>query len=265
MVPTEHIRYDAVVGGEAGLVHATGEPDRAPVRPGIPVTDLMTGFNAAIAMLGALLSKQKTGKGMYIDVSMFDCQVAAMSNLASSWLNAGVEVVRVGTGHTNVAPYQVFTVKDGYLMIGIGNDIQFGRLAIAMNHPEWAESPMFATNADRLKNKVALIALMTDTLMEEPQSVWVERFKEKGFPFGMVNNMEQVFAHPQTHARQLVAEIPHPLTGTAKMVVPQIVYDGERMPIRSAPPGLGEDTVDILKEIGLTEEEIKSLKSERVI
>ncbi|KAM0747698.1 CAIB/BAIF family enzyme [Meredithblackwellia eburnea MCA 4105] len=257
--------YDAVIGGEAGLVFATGEPDRAPVRPGIPVTDLSAGYNAAIACLGAYVQKLRTGKGVYIDVSMFDVQVAAMTNLASAWLNGGQEVVRVGTGHSNVAPYQVFTVKDGYLMIGIGNDIQFARLATAMGRPEWADSKLFKTNADRMKNKLSLVELMTEVFMSENQSTWYERFTGKGFPFGMVNNMEQVFNHPQAKARKLAVDVPHPLTGSVKMVGPSIMYDGERMPIRKPPPGLGEDTVEILKELGLEDEEIQGLRKDRVV
>ncbi|KZO91427.1 CAIB/BAIF family enzyme [Calocera viscosa TUFC12733] len=252
--------YDAVVGGEAGIVHATGERDRPPVRPGIPVTDILTGFNATIALSAALLSRQKTGEGLYVDVSMFDCQVAAMTNLASAWLNGGVEAIRVGTGHTNVAPYQVFPTADGYIMIGIGNDVQFKRLADVMGQPDWPTSELYRTNSERLANKFALVDAMTEILLTHTTAQWTEKFWDKGFPFGSVNNMQQVFAHPQTAARDLVAEVPHPLIGTAKVVRPAIVYNGERMKVRTASPGLGQNTRELLNGLGIDDAQVDELK-----
>lgn len=197
--------YDLVVAAEAGIVYSTGTPEGPPVRPGPPLTDLLTGLSATKSILAGLLSRQQTGKGVYIDMSMFDVQASTLGNLAASWLNCDVEVERVGTGHVNIAPYQAFNTKNGQIILTIANDTQFLRFAQECGHPEWAANE-YKTNGQRIADKHRLAELIEGVLIRETSEHWAEKFFNKGFPFARINNMQQVFSHPQAKARELIKE-----------------------------------------------------------
>ncbi|KAL8287369.1 hypothetical protein RQP46_003821 [Phenoliferia psychrophenolica] len=193
--------YDAVQALEPDIIYCsiTGFGQTGPYREA-------PGYDAIIGGEAGLVFASQTGEGVYIDVSMFDAQLVAMSNVSSAWLNAGVEVVRVGTGHTNVAPYQVFETKDGYIMIGIANDIQFQRFSAELGQ-DWATRSQYRTNADRLANVTALLKDIGGVLKLQTTAELSATFRGKGFPFGSVNNMEQAFNHPQTKARKMVVDL----------------------------------------------------------
>ncbi|ETW82040.1 hypothetical protein HETIRDRAFT_427231 [Heterobasidion irregulare TC 32-1] len=261
--------YDVVIEGEAGLMHITGEPDRAPSKVGVAVTDIATGLYAHGAIMAALLSRQQTGRGVWIDCSLFDSQVAGLANIASNYLVAGQEAGRHGTSHPSIVPYQVFSCKDGYIMIGAGNDRQFGKLADRVfNQPELSTDPRFVNNAARVANRDALVAIITDNLMKETREHWLTKFIGLGvgrIPFGPINNIKQTFEHPQGKARNVVVEIEHPRAGKISLVAPAVMYNGKRMPVQRPPPWLSQHTSEVLVELGYSQKDIAKLREKRVV
>ncbi|KAL1736848.1 CoA-transferase family III domain-containing protein [Schizophyllum commune] len=254
--------YDVVIEGEAGLMHITGEPDRPPSKVGVAATDIATGLYTHGAIMAALLSRQKTGKGCWIDCNLFESQIAGLANIASNYLVAGQEASRHGTAHPSIVPYQVFRCKDGFIMIGAGNDKQFASLAKVLALPELPENTMFANNQQRVKNRSELVSIIENKLMEEPRDVWLERFKGIGVPHGPINNIGETFRHPQAQARKITVDVEHPrINGPVKLVAPAVHYNGKRMPVRMPPPWLGQHTDEVLvNELEFSSEEVADLR-----
>ncbi|KAF8513242.1 CAIB/BAIF family enzyme [Gautieria morchelliformis] len=262
----ERAGYDVIIEAEAGLMHITGEPDRPPSKVGVAVTDIACGLYAHGAIMAALISRQQTGKGVWIDCNLFDSQIAGLTNIASNYLIAGKEASRFGTAHPSIVPYQVFPCKDGFLMIGAANDRQFKILsAEILELPSMATDPRFASPSDRVANRVELCSEIERRLREESRDVWMVKFKGKGVPFGPINNIAQTFQHPQAQARGVTVEVEHPRAGKLKMVAPAVHYNGSRMPITRPPPWHSQHTSEVLKELGYTEERIQELKAKRVV
>ncbi|KAI0288195.1 CAIB/BAIF family enzyme [Russula brevipes] len=276
--------YDVVIEGEAGLMHITGEPDRPPSKVGVAVTDISTGLYAHGAIMAALISRQKTGKGVWIDCNLFESQIAGLANIASNYLIAGKEANRHGTAHPSIVPYQAFPCKDGYIMIGAGNDKQFKLLADRiLDQPELASDPKFSTNGARVVNRGLLVKIITETLMREPLEHWLRLFDGLGVPFGPINNIHQTFKHPQAVAREVTVEVQvgldfstfsntvsqfcaqHPRAGKIKLVGPAVTYNGKKMPVNRPPPWLSQHTDEVLSELGYDSDHIWQLRKEGVV
>ncbi|KAF9013386.1 CAIB/BAIF family enzyme [Cyathus striatus] len=258
--------YDVIIEGEAGLMHITGEPDRPPCKVGVATTDIATGLYAHGAIMAALISRQQTGTGVWIDCNLFETQIAGLANIASNYLIAGQEASRHGTAHPSIVPYQVFPCKDGFLMIGAGNNKQFRLLAEkVLNQPSLADDPKFSTNEARVKHRAELVGIISDTLLKENRNHWLERFTGLGVPFGPINNIKQTFEHPQALARQVTVDVEHSRAGKIKLVAPAVAYNGQKMPVRLPPPWLSEHTTEVMEELGYAAEEIEELRQRGVI
>ncbi|TFK48653.1 CAIB/BAIF family enzyme [Heliocybe sulcata] len=258
--------YDVIVEAEAGLMHITGEPDGPPCKVGVAATDIATGLYAHGAIMAALLSRHQTGKGVWIDCNLFETQIAGLANIASNYLIAGKEASRHGTSHPSIVPYQVFPCRDGFLMIGAGNDKQFKTLAEKiLKKPKLVQDPRFSTNQARVANRDEMVQTITEALMEHDRNHWLREFTGLGIPFGPINNIEQTFEHPQAVARGVTVEVEHPRAGNIKLVAPAVSYNGERMPVRRPPPWLSQHTTEVLLELGYTEEQIAELRAARVV
>jgi succinate---hydroxymethylglutarate CoA-transferase len=196
-----------IAGAEAGLLHITGERDGTPVRPGLGLTDMCTGLYIHGAIVAALYSRQQTGRGQKIDASLFETQISLLTNVAMSWLNLGREAERWGTAHPSVVPYDAFKTKDTYFVIGATNDKQFANLCTRLGQPSLAQDPRFVTNGYRVQNREELKALINQLFATKTTQEWIEIFEGSGMPYGPINSMEKVFAHPQTEARDMVEKV----------------------------------------------------------
>jgi crotonobetainyl-CoA:carnitine CoA-transferase CaiB-like acyl-CoA transferase len=253
----------------AGLMSITGEPDEeggAPQKVGVAISDIMAGMYAATAILAALQSRERTGRGQHIDVPLYDSQVAWLANQAMNYLVSGEAPRRLGTAHPNIVPYQAFETSDGFIMLAVGNDRQFRACTHCLGCPELGEDSRYATNAKRVENRSALIAILAERFRRRTMSEWLELMRQHGIPAGPINDLAEVFSGAQARDAQLVRQLPHPAAGLVPVVANPVRFSGTPVQYRSAPPLLGEHTVEILREdLGYSEAQIAALQDSGAI
>lgn len=259
--------YDVMVEAEMGLMHVTGSRDGPPVKVGVAVTDLTTGLYTSNSIMAALLSLGKTGRGQYIDVALSDCQVATLSNLASSTLISGQkDTGRWGTAHPAIVPYRSFATSDGDILFGGGNDRLYGIMCDRFLKPEWKSDAKFFTNADRVANRVDLEASIEDITRQKTTREWLELFEGSGVPYAAVNDIQGTMNHEHVRARDMVIQVDHAFCGTLDLVNTPVKYSVARPGVRSAPPILGQHTGDILSGIlGMSDGEVRGLREKGVV
>jgi crotonobetainyl-CoA:carnitine CoA-transferase CaiB-like acyl-CoA transferase len=262
--------YDFMIQGIGGLMSITGEPDQrpggGPMKVGVAVADIFTGLYAAIAILGALAHRDRTGGGQYIDLALLDTQVAVLANQAMNYLVTGVAPQRLGNAHPNIVPYQVFVANDGHIIVAVGNENQFARMCEVIGRSELASDARFATNASRVNNRDELIAILQGIFAARTMRDWLESLERAGVPCGPINTVADVFADPQVQARGLKLDLPHPSIGLVPSVANPIKYSATPISYSSAPPMLGADTDEILREmIGVPPEEIARLRKAGIV
>ncbi|MGQ5525273.1 CaiB/BaiF CoA transferase family protein [Chitinimonas sp. PSY-7] len=237
--------YDFMIQGLGGLMSITGAPDGEPQKVGVAVTDLFTGMYATVAILAALSHRDRTGEGQYIDLALFDCQLAMLANVASNYLVGDVQPPRYGNAHANIVPYQAFETRDGHVIVAVGNDSQFARFSELCGHAEWAADERFSTNKARVVNRATLIPLITAALKTQSRSHWISNMEESGIPGGPINTIPEALAESQAQVRQMVADIPHP-AGSVRMVANPIRFSRTPILYHAAPPTLGQHTDEVL-------------------
>ena len=256
--------YDYIIQGMGGLMSITGKPDSEPggepMRVGVAVADLFTGMYTAVAILSALYRREKSGEGAYIDMALFDTQLAMLANQASNALISGEDPPRQGNTHPNIVPYQTFETADQRIIIAVGNDRQFARLAEMCGHPEWTEDERFATNSARVANCEAIVGLVAECVHARPSSEWLDKLEKAGIPAGPINTITQALDDVQAQHRAMVRMIAGtPLVGSPVRI------DGARADSGLPPPLLGEHTAAVLQELGIGPAEIARLKSEAIV
>lgn len=258
--------YDFVAQGEAGIMAITGEPDGDPMKVGVAIVDITAGLYAVTGILAALHERQTSGLGQKLDSSLYTSAIAWLANVGSNHLISGEPSERYGNSHANIVPYQTFRAQDQHITVGVGTDAQFRILCGILGIAEWADDPKFANNSARVANRDELIAKLQSIIETEDAGHWLEQLDVAAIPSGLINTVEQVFAHPQTIARNMVVELPHPTAGTIK--VGGVPFELFRTPatIRTPPPLLGEHTESILSGLlGRSDEEIDALRKAGVI
>jgi crotonobetainyl-CoA:carnitine CoA-transferase CaiB-like acyl-CoA transferase len=262
--------YDFLIQAMGGLMSVTGEPDgkpgAGPQKIGVALTDILTGLYTTIAALTAIANRDKTGEGCHVDMALLDVTTATMANQALNFLVTGDAPGRMGNAHPNIVPYEAFQASDMYLIVAVGNDGQYRRFVEAAGRPELGTDERFATNAARVANRDTLIPIIQDFMKQRTGSDWIDALEKVGVPCGAINNMEQVFAHPQIQDRGLQMELNHPLAGTVPQVANPIKFTGQPHTYQGAPPTLGQHSDDVLRNIlELSDDEIAGLRSSGVV
>ena len=256
--------YDFIIQGMGGMMSITGYPDGepggGPLRVGVAVVDLFTGMYTASAVLAALFGRERTGEGAHIDMALFDTQVAVLANQVSNALISGKDPPRQGNTHPNIVPYQPFEAADKPLIVAVGNDRQFARLAELCGHAEWSGDERFATNAARVANRAEIVRLIGECIRQAPAADWFAKLDAAGIPAGPINAISEALADVQAQHREMVRTIAGiPLMGSP------IRLDGERADSELPPPRLGEHTAEALKALRVSDDEFGRLKAAGVV
>ena len=257
--------YDFLIQAMGGLMSVTGEPDGQPMKVGVALTDVLTGLYAANAIQAALLYRYRTGRGQYIDMALLDVQVAAMANQAMNYLATGQAPGRLGNAHPNIVPYQAFATADGHIIVAVGNDGQFQRFCEVAGVPELAEDERFATNRGRVDHRETLIPKLAKLIAARTRDWWLTELERVSVPCGPINTLEQVFGDEQIQAREMRRTLRHPTLGDIPSVANPIRFSESEVQYRSAPPSLGADTDEILRELGQDAAAIARLKERGII
>jgi len=255
--------YDFIVQGMGGAMDLTGEPDGEPQKVGWAESDVYTGLYSVIAIQAALARRGITGEGAEIDMALLDTQVAVLANQALNFLVSGQSPRRMGNAHPNLVPYQVFEAADGPLIVATGNDRQNRDFLRLIGLEPLADDPRFISNADRVRNRKAFIALLAEGVKKKTRATLLAELEASNVPAGPINQVGETFADPQVVARGLAIELPSKDAkgGTSPSVRAPIRIDGWSAHADHAAPRLGQHTDEVLAELGLSAEDIAGLKA----
>ncbi len=259
--------YDMVAQAIGGLMSVTGEPDGEPMKVGVPMSDFLTGLNAAIGILAALNARQNTGRGQHVDVALVDCTLASLTNLAQYYLTSNRVAPRHGNTHSTIVPYQTFETNDGYVIVAVGNDEQFKRFCDLTGYPEWATDPRFAKNSARVKNRGILVPMIADEVKSKSTDWWIKGMSKHEIPGAPVNKMDDVFGMEQIQHRGMqismkhaMSEVPIHLVGSPlKLSETPVSYE-------FSPPVRGQNTQEVLEKLlKLTSDDVRKLETAGII
>jgi crotonobetainyl-CoA:carnitine CoA-transferase CaiB-like acyl-CoA transferase len=237
--------YDIIAQALSGLMSVTGTPGGEPVKTGVALLDVVTGLYAAIGILAAVRDRDRTGRGIHVDVSLFDASVAAMVNQAANYLVGGIVPAPMGTAHPNIVPYQAFNASDRPFILAAGNDRLFRRTCEALGHVEWVDDERFTTNDRRVRNRAELVDMLQRVFVTRTAAEWVSTLTDAAVPCAPIHRIDEVFASAEGAA--LVEDVPDPAHGGAlRLVFDPIRVGGRRLQARLPPPRLGEHTGEVL-------------------
>jgi len=257
--------YDVMLQAFSGMISSMGEPGGLLARASFSPVDLGTGMHALSGILAALLERQKTGRGMHLEVSLLDTAMGLMGYLAQNYWRSGKVPKPMGTAHPAMAPYQVFQAQDGPIMIGVGNDAQWRRFCPAAGLQDCVDLPQFATNAQRVAHFADVVALVQSRIGTQPVAHWLDVLSQAGVACSPIHTLDQALAHPQTAARELIVESEHPVLGTISNIGLPVRFRGEARQARRAPPLLGQHTEEILSQAGYSAEAIARWMAQGVV
>jgi len=258
--------YDAILQAEGGLMSITGPVDGVPSRVGIPIVDITTGMFSTTAILAALRARDLTGEGQFVDMSLFDANVALLANVGSNYLVGGSAPRRYGNAHPNLTPYEAFQARDRWFVLGAANDRQWEILCQVIGHPEISNDPRYATNSDRLANRESLLNILNQILIARDAGEWLAELSQAGLPCASINSIPEVLENPQARARDLVLTVEHPTAGPLRLA--GFPYKLSRTPaeVHLPPPLLGQHTEKVLVELlGYSPENVSMLREQGAI
>jgi crotonobetainyl-CoA:carnitine CoA-transferase CaiB-like acyl-CoA transferase len=251
--------YDIIALALSGMMSITGEEGRPPVKVGVPISDIGAGMFAAFAIVSSLYRRHISGAGERIDVSLTEGQLSWLTYQAASYFATGEVPKRMGSAHSQIAPYQAFRARDDYFVVAVGNDVQWRTLCSTIS-PRLAEDARFASNSDRTRNRDALEDELTRIFSKRNVAHWVGLLGRAGVPSAPINTLDGALSDPQVIEREMVVEVEHPTAGRIKQLGLPYRFDEYSFKIREAPPTLGQHTAEVLKGLGYTTNEIKKLR-----
>lgn len=257
--------FDQIAQGMSGFMSLTGTTESGPTRAGLAIADLLAGIFAAQGVQLALLARERTGRGQIVNTSLLEAMIGVLSWGAGMYFETGAAPGPAGQHHPLSSPYGRFRARDGFLNIAAGNDEMWRKLAHTLGRLQWLEDPRFGNGWLRIQNRDALSAEIEAALADGDVNDWVERINAAGVPCGPVLNVEQVFADPQVHARNMLVQLPHPEVGDFKTTGLPIKLSQTPGTIERRPPLLGEHTDEVLRECGIAGDEIAQLREKGVI
>jgi crotonobetainyl-CoA:carnitine CoA-transferase CaiB-like acyl-CoA transferase len=237
-----HPGYDFLVQARGGIMGITGQPGGEPTKVGVAISDIVCGLFASNAILAALYRRSATGEGTRIEVPLFESTLGWLANRGQEYLVSGEDTGLIGNAHPSIVPYQTFHASDKPLVVAVGNNTQFANLCGAIGRPELAEDERYATNPDRVSNREALISELQQEFSKRSADEWADEIRAAGIPSGPVNTFADVFADEHVLGSGMLQALDHPSAGPLEMVASPLIVDGEHLPIRHAPPTLGQHT-----------------------
>ena len=258
--------YDALIQAMGGVMSLTGDPNGSPQKVGVPVADLFAGLYGCIGILAAVNHRNNTGQGQQIDIGMLDTHVAWLANQGMNYLATGENPPRLGNQHPNIAPYQEFPTKDGYIILAVGNDPTFERFCKAFGQEALLSDPRFATNPIRVQNRQLVTDTLTPVMKSKTTAEWIDALEALKIGCGPINTLEQVFADPHVQARDMVVEMAHGSGEKVKVIANPVKLSATPPSYRSAPPVLGEHTNAVLSDVlKMSASDIAALKEKGIL
>jgi crotonobetainyl-CoA:carnitine CoA-transferase CaiB-like acyl-CoA transferase len=257
--------FDLIAQGYAGLMALTGEPGRQPVKTGNPVADIAAGILAVAAVAAAYVHKQKTGRGQWVDTSLFEAALQQTFWHAAIHFATGESPGPTGSAHVLSAPYQAYQASDGWVNIGGANQANWERIAEVLGHPEWRNDPRFATNTARMANVGALTTAINAVIGTRAKADWTQRLAAAGVPVGPVSSLAEALAHPQSLARGMVVDLVHPQAGPTRAIGCPIHFSATPTQITRPAPLLGQHTREILADYGYDDAAVDALVDDGVV
>ncbi len=259
--------YDPIIQGMTGLMSITGERNRGPVKVGIPISDLVSAIYAVVAIEAAYIDREKTGKGHYIDVALYDSMISLLTIMAMEYLTTGRPPERWGLDHIHRVPACAFETKDGkYVQVAATNEVMYPKFCQVAGLEELAGDPRFDTNTNRLKNRDIIMPIIAQRMRQKTRDEWLALFEKADLPCGPILDLDEVFADPQVEAREMLFYMDHPVEGqVAQLGFPYKFSDTPLNP-QLRPPGLGEHNQEILREwLDYTAAQVEKLRADKVI
>jgi crotonobetainyl-CoA:carnitine CoA-transferase CaiB-like acyl-CoA transferase len=257
--------FDQIAQGMSGLMGVTGTPGQGPMRTGAAIADVSAGLWAALGIMTALLEREVSGKGQWVQSSLLNAGIGLLDFQAARYAMKGEVPEQVGNDHPTSMPTSAYKTSDGYMNLAASGDGMWKRVCQVIGRDELAGDERFKTNEDRAKNRIALNALLNEALAKKPSAEWIETFNKIGVPCGPIYKMNEVFADPQVRHLGAAAEVEHPKLGRFKILNQPVKLSRTPAEIKTAAPELGTHTDEILKEIGLGEKEIKELRAKGAV
>ena len=262
----QHPGMDVVVQARAGVMAITGYPGSPPVKSGVSLADFAGGAHMAIAMLGAMMHRLRTGVGQYVEVSLLDATMSMLSNYCVAVIDGGEEIQPMGSGHPQLVPFQAFAASDGHIVIGTGTNKLFRTFCDVLNRPDLAEDPRFTRNELRVQNRAELIPIIESVTISRKVTEWLDVLVDAGIPCSPVNSLSAAMQEPQLEANEMVVEVAHPVYGPIHLMgVPHKLSESP-CSVRERAPMLGEHTDEVLSGwLNLRPDEIADLRQATVI